>query len=397
MHRLALFVGIGLAGFCAEARVKTGLDILVEQNFAPLEGKRVAVVTNHSALTYAGRHLVDLLLASRKVKLVCIFSPEHGFAGTSQGSVTSGRHPASGVPIYSLHQEGMYRPTPEMLRGVEVLVFDMQDVGARFYTYITTLGYVMEEAAKASIPIYVLDRPNPINGVTVEGPLLDSMYESFVGYARLPIRHGMTMGELALLYNGERKIHADLHVIAMEGWERRMWYDETGLPWVNPSPVMLTLTEATLYPGSCLLDGPFTSAGRGTPFPFQVIGAPWMNSRAIAAYLNSRQVPGVHFLARTFRPAESQYAGQECEGVEPVIVDRNVFRAVLAGFEMVAALLKFHPGKLDVEDKGFAQRLGNTDVIRRLKRGEDGLTIYDSIRDQTAAFSKIRERYLLYR
>jgi uncharacterized protein YbbC (DUF1343 family) len=378
-------------------RVKTGLDILVEQKFALLAGKRVGVVTNHSALSYDGRHLVDVLLASGNVKLACIFSPEHGFAGTLQGSVPSGKHAKAGVPIYSLHDQGSYRPRQEALQGLDALVFDIQDVGARFYTFITTLGYAMEEAAKARVPVMVLDRPNPINGVAVEGPLLEAAYESFVGYSRIPVRHGMTVGELARFYNAEKRIHADLTVVEMQGWRRAMWFDETGLPWVNPSPAMISLHEAVVYPGTCLLDGPATSAGRGTPLPFQWIGAPWLKSREIAEYMNGRDLPGLRFLARRFVPTESHHARQECDGIELIVVDRNAVRPVVAGLEMVAAILKFHPGKLDVETSGFARRLGNAEAIQRLKRGDDPRAIGRQIEAETARFREQRRRYLIYR
>ena len=353
-------------------------------------------MANHTSLTGDGRHVVDLLLASKQVKLAAIFTPEHGYAGTLQGDVPSGRH-AGGIPIYSLHQKDGYRPTAEMLRGVDAILYDIQDVGARFYTYITTLGYVMEAAAKASIPVYVLDRPNPINGVTVEGPMLDAEYESFVGYTRLPVRHGMTVGELAQFYNGEKGIHADLHVIRMTGWERRMWYDETGLPWVNPSPAMLTLNEAILYPGTCLFDGMATSAGRGTPLPFQVMGAPWMDGRKVAEELNARKLPGVRFMARRFRPTESHFAGEECGGIEPVVVDRDAFRAVRMGLELAAVLRRMYAEKFQPREMAFARRLGSVDAVARLERGEPAGRIEESAEPEVEKFRKLRARYLLYR
>lgn len=386
-----------LAGPPANARAKTGLDLLAEQNFSPLAGKRVGVITNHSALTYDGRHLVDLLAAAPQVRLVAIFSPEHGLYGDQQGSVASGKYEPTGTPIFSLFDSASRRPTPEALRGVDALVYDMQDVGARFYTYITTLGLMMEEAARAKIPLYVLDRPNPINGVAVEGPVLEVNHVSFVGYMRMPIRHGMTVGELARMFNGEKKIGADLHVVQMEGWRRRMWFDETGLEWINPSPAMRSLTEAIFYPGTCLLDIPGMSAGRGTDTPFQIIGAPWFKAREAADYMNSRNLPGVRFLARRFRPADSQYAGQECHGVELELLDRESFNAVLTGLELIAATLRLHPGRFDVDNYRFLRRLGSDGVAGRLKRGESGRAIYDSIEDDLAAFRKLRQKYLLYR
>ena len=390
-----LFVSLWLIP--AEARVKTGLDMLVEQNFAPLAGKRVGVITNHSALTYDHRHLIDLLARAPNVKLAVIFSPEHGLSGSvAEGSlVASGKHKATGAPIISLYEKDTRRPTPEMLKDVDALVYDMQDVGARFYTYITTLGYTLEAAAKAGIPYYVLDRPNPINGVGVEGPLLDAKYFSFVGYMRMPIRHGMTTGELARMYNGENKLGADLHDVEMQGWSRRMWFDETGLEWSNPSPNLRNLTQAILYPGACLLESRQISVGRGTDTPFQIVGAPWFKSREMADYLNGLNLPGVRFLARRFRPTDSVYKDQDCEGLDIQLLNRDALDSVRMGLELLAATLKFHPGKFDVE--GVMRLLGNDDAAARLKRGDTGSAVNDSLQGDLVAFRKMREKYLLYK
>jgi len=380
----------------AEPRVKTGLDVLIDRDFAPIAGKRVGVITNHTGLTSDGRHIVDVLSRSSKVKLVAIFTPEHGLAGTQDDpNVASGTHEATGTPIYSLYNRGSYRPTPQMLQKVDVLIYDIQDIGARFYTYITTLGYALEEAAKAGKSFLVLDRPNPINGIAVEGPLLDPRYVSFVGYMRMPIRHGMTVGELARMYNGEKALHADLQVIEMQGWSRNMWLDATGLEWVNPSPNIRNLTQAILYPGSCLLESDQVSVGRGTDTPFQIIGAPWFKGREVAEYLNGLAIPGVRFLARRFRPTASVFKDEDCEGLDIQLIDRDALDSVRLGLELLYATMKFHPGKFNLD--GVMRLLGNEDAAGRLKRGEAGSAVVKSYAPDLDQFRKTREKYLIYR
>jgi uncharacterized protein YbbC (DUF1343 family) len=379
------------------ARVKTGLDILVEQDFAPIAGKRVGVIANQNSVTWDHRNIVTLLAASTKVKLTAIFAPEHGFAATAQAgaSIPSGKDSSTGVPVYSLHEHGVSGPTPEMLKNVDLLVYDLQEVGARFWTYTTTLGYLLEAAAARKIPLFVLDRPNPINGIAVEGALLDPKYFSNIGYGRRPIRHGMTSGELAGLFNGENKIGADLHVIKMEGWERRMWMDETGLEWMPPSPNIRNLTAAILYPGSCLLENTAVSVGRGTDTPFVMVGAPWFKGMEMADYLNGRNIPGVRFIARRFKPTEPPYKGQECNGLDIQLLNRDVFNSSRLGLELLAATLKFHPGRFTL-DRKIMLLLGSDKAAGRLKRGETGSDVNEALRDDLDAFRKIREKYLLY-
>ncbi len=383
--------------FCSaiSARVKTGLDVMVDQDFKALAGKRVAVITNHSSLTYDGKHIVNLLAAN--TKLVAIFSPEHGFSGTAADgkSITSSKHEGTGVPIYSLYQPPSYRPPPEMIQNVDALVYDIQDVGARFYTFITTLGYTLEAAAKAKIPYYVLDRPNPINGVGVEGPLLDQQHFSFVGYMRMPIRHGMTVGELARLYNGENKLGAELHVIEMQGWKRSMWYDETGLSWVNPSPNIRNLTQAILYPGACLLEGRQFSVGRGTDSPFEIVGAPWLKGQETADYLNALKIPGVKALARRFRPTDAPLKDQDCDGLDIQLTDRDKLDSVRMGLEIVAAVIKLHPGKYDPKTRMTI--IGSDAAAARLANGESGSAVNASLAADITAFKKTREKYLIYK
>jgi uncharacterized protein YbbC (DUF1343 family) len=381
----------------APARVKTGLDVMVEQDFAPLAGKRVGVVTNHTGLTWDHRHIVQVLAASKNCKLTAVFSPEHGYLGIAADGayVDSGKDPATGVPVYSLFRRGSSKPAPEMLKNVDALIFDIQDVGARFYTYPTTLAYVLEAAGKQKIPVYVLDRPNPVNGVAAQGPLLDSKYASFIGYFREPIRHGMTIGELAGMFNVENKLGAELHVVKMVGWDRKMWMDETGLAWSNPSPAIRNLTEATLYTGTCLLENTVVSIGRGTDTPFEILGAPWFKGLEVADYLNARQIPGVRFMARRFRPSDDVYKGQDCDGLDVQLINRDALDTGRLGLELLAAALKLHPGKFTL-DKKIMLLLGSDRAAELLNRGQTGAQVNDSLRDELAAFRKMRAKYLMY-
>lgn len=391
-----LLILLLLLPWCANGAVKNGIDVLIDQEFAPLAGKRIGLITNHTGLTYDGRRTIDVLARSGKVKLVAIFTPEHGLTGTRDDEkIASGLDTATGLPVYSLYQEKTRRPKPEMLQGLDALVYDIQDAGARFYTFITTMGYTLEEAGRNHIGYYVLDRPNPIGGAAVEGPLLDPKYFSMVGYMRMPILYGMTAGELAQLFNSENKLGADLHVIAMQGWQRSMFFDETGQEWTEPSPNLRNLTEAIFYPGTCLLESTQVSVGRGTDTPFLILGAPWFQGKAVADWLNGLGLPGVRFLARRFRPAAPPFKDQECDGVELQLIDRRALNAVRTGLALVAATLKFHPGKFDL-DKTM-KLLGSDDVAARLKRGESVDSIEASFQPQLKEFLARRERYLIYR
>jgi len=374
----------------------TGLDVLAEENFAPLRDKRIGLITNHTGVDRQGRRNVDLMLAAG-LRLEALLAPEHGLAGESESeTIPDSQDPATGLPVRSLYAQGGRRPDPSVWRDLDVLVFDLQDAGARFYTYITTLGYALEAAAAQRIPIYVLDRPNPINGVKVEGPLLEAGLESFVGYHRLPLRHGLTVAELACLFNAERRIGADLHVVKMRDWERGDWFDATGLLWVNPSPNLRSLTAALLYPGVAMLE--YTrdlSVGRGTDAPFEQIGAPWIRGRELAAYLNRRFIPGVRFYPTQFRPASSACAGLTVEGVRFVITDREAFSAARLGLELAAALLKLYPGRLSLEDN--RRLIGNLKVIKALAAGEDPRQIAEECSAQALEFIETRNKYLLYK
>ena len=280
------------------------------------------------------------------------------------------------------------------MKDLDALVYDIQDIGTRFYTYISTLGYVMEEAARAHVPVFVLDRPNPIGGVEVEGPVADADRLSFTAYHMIPVRHGMTIGELARFYNQERKIGCDLRVIQMEGWQRSMWFDETNLTWTNPSPNMRSLTEATLYPGIGLLETTNVSVGRGTDTPFEVVGAPWIDEQQFAAYLNNRKIAGVRFVPVRFTPESSVFKGEECGGINVVITDRARFRSVLNGLEIAAALWKLYPAQWKLDN--YIRLLVNADTLERLKRGEPAGEVVRSWSTNLEEFRKARARALLY-
>lgn len=294
-------------------RVRPGIEVLAASGFAPLAGKKIGVITNHTGVDAAGRSTLRRLLKAPRVTVRAIFSPEHGLSGKLDEKVSSGQDPASGLPVYSLYGE-VKRPTAQMLRGLDAMVYDIQDVGARFYTYITTMAYAMEAAAAAGLDFYVLDRPNPITAAVVQGPVLEPGLKSFIGYYPLPVRYGMTAGELARLFNKENAIGAKLHVVAMEGYRRETWFDGTGLPWVNPSPNLRSLTQATLYPGVALVESANVSVGRGTATPFEVVGAPWISGERLARYLRGRRIGGVAFEPVAFVPQDSRCRGQRCEG-----------------------------------------------------------------------------------
>jgi uncharacterized protein YbbC (DUF1343 family)/CubicO group peptidase (beta-lactamase class C family) len=375
---------------------KSGIDVLEEQNFAPLRGKRVGLLTNHTGVDRAGRRNIDVLRKGG-VEVAAIFSPEHGFLGKEdREGLADSTDPSTGVKVYSLYGKTR-RPTAEMLKGLDAFVFDIQDIGARFYTYVSAMAYAMEETAKAKIPFLVLDRPNPITGVKVEGPLLDAGNESYVGYlAGLPVRHGMTVGELAKLFNAEKKIGANLTVVAMKDWDRGDWFDSTTQPWVNPSPNMRSLKAATLYPGLCLMEASRNwSVGRGTDAPFEQVGADFVRGPELAAYLNRRLIPGVRAYATSFTPTESNFKGVAIEGVRFVITNREMFDATRLGLELAVAVQKLYPGKIDFA--AGKRLIGNAETIRMITEGTDPRSIQQSFQDAVGEFLKVRDRHLIYR
>jgi uncharacterized protein YbbC (DUF1343 family) len=374
-------------------KVKTGIDVLAEEKFAPLTGLRVGLITNHSGIDSTGRRTVDLLHKAPGVKLVTIFSPEHGLFGKAEGKVSSMKEPLTGLPVYSLYGE-VARPTQKMLAGLDAVLFDIQDAGARFYTYITTMGYAMETCAKKGISFYVLDRPNPITALLAQGPILDRNLGSFTGYFPLPVRHGMTVGELARMFNVEKKIGVRLHVIKMDGYERTDWYDETGLLWVSPSPNLRTLTEAALYPGIGMVEGANVSVGRGTATPFEILGAPWINGEELASYLNCRNIQSAQFIPAEFTPSNSRFKNQLCRGVRIVLFDRKLLDSPALGIEIASALYRLYPRDFQI-DKTLGL-IGSRDVLQAIKNGQDPISIVQNWQAALEDFCKVRSKYLLY-
>ena len=376
------------------AEVLNGIDVLARGGFKELQGMRVGLITNHTGRDLSGRQTIDVLRDAPGVKLVALFAPEHGIRGQLDDKVSDAVDEKTGLPVYSLYGETR-RPRAEQLKDLDALVFDIQDVGVRFYTNMSTLGYAMEEAAKARVPVFVLDRPNPIGGADAEGPVADDDKLSFTAYHTLPVRHGMTAGELARLFNEQRKIGCDLRVIRMENWRRGMWLDATGQTWVNPSPNMRSLTEATLYPGVGLLEMTNVSVGRGTDTPFELVGAPWLDGRRLAAYLNGRGLAGVRFVPVRFSPRASVHKDAECGGVNLVVTDRARFRPVRAGLEMAVALRRLYPDDWKVED--YRRLLVNADTLERVRRADDPEEIERAWQPRLAEFRRARARVLLYR
>lgn len=380
----------------------TGIDVLRAEGFATLEGKRIGLVTNHTGRARDGMTTIDLLhdsatgataATAKGHTLAALFSPEHGIRGVLDSNVPSTTDEKTGLRIHSLYGDTR-RPTDAMLQNIDTLVVDLQDIGARFYTYTTTMAYVMEEAAKRKIPVVVLDRPNPIDGFHIEGPALGASALGFTGYFPMPIRHGMTLGELATLFNGENHIGAALTVVPMRNWRRDAWFDETGLPWINPSPNMRNLLQATLYPGIGAIEGTNLSVGRGTDSPFEQLGAPWIDGVRLSDALNSRRIPGVAFYPVRFTPMSSKYAGEECQGVFMMVVDRLALRPVRVGVEIAAMLHKLYGATFELE---AAERLlGSKETLSRIRAGDDPDAIAASWAADEARWRLMRAKYLLY-
>ena len=377
--------------------VAAGIDVLADGGFRLLAGKRVGLVTNATGRARDGRSTIDVLVSPEAKKagvtVVRLFSPEHGLRTDADAGVPDQRDQGTGLPVISLYGERR-RPASAELADLDALVLDIQDVGARFYTYITTGGYLVEEAAKAKIPLVVLDRPDPVGGTVVEGPLADSDKLSFTAYHAVPVRYGMTPGEMALLVNGEKKLGADVRVVKMRGWSRELWYDETGLEWINPSPNMRSLGAAALYPGIGLLETTNLSVGRGTDTPFEVVGAPWLDGRRLAEVLNARAIAGVRFSPVHFTPSASVFAAERCGGIRLDIVDREALRSVSLGIEIAVALRDLYPA--DWDRRSLGKLLANGASVQRLERGETALAIIDSWRRDLEEFEKRRAKYLLY-
>ncbi len=379
--------------FASLRGVATGIDVLAAHDFSALTGKRVGLITNHSGLDAAGRRTIDLLAKAPGVRLRALFSPEHGLSGKADWKVASGRDASTDLPVYSLYGDTR-RPTPAMLKGLDVLVFDVQDAGARFYTYMATMGYAMEAAATAGIRFVVLDRPNPITASRTEGPVLDPDLKSFTAYFPLPVRHGMTLGELAQMFNAENRIGVKLTVVPLRGYRREMWFDETGLTWVNPSPNLRSLTQAALYPGVALCEASNVSVGRGTQAPFELLGAPWIDAEALTAFLQGRPIAGVRFEPVRFTPALSIFKGEECRGIRITLTDRERLEPVLLGIEILSALQHLYPGIFTLDPALYL--VGSRAVIHAIAAGEPPESIAASWQPQLEEFRRKSARYYLY-
>jgi uncharacterized protein YbbC (DUF1343 family) len=382
-------------------RVKAGVDVLLRNPGEHLDGSRVGLITNPTGVTSDLAPTIDAFKEHPGIDLRAIFGPEHGARGDAQDAlpVESRVDAATGLPVHSLYGEVM-KPTPEMLEEVDILVFDIQDVGARFYTYASTLTHALEAASERRMRFLVLDRPNPVNGVDVEGSILEPGFASFVGLNPIPIRHGLTIGELAMMAN--ESIGAELRVVRMEGWERGMWFDETGLPWVQPSPNIPTLDTATVYPGTCLFEGVNVSEGRGTTRPFEYVGAPWIDGARWATALNRLGLGGVHFRACHFTPTFSKYRGELCGGVQVHVTDRDAFRPVEVGLHMLSVALGLWPDEFKwlppmCDGRRHFDLLAGTDRIRLdLGRGVAVEDIVDGWTDTLDAYEERSEEFLLY-
>jgi uncharacterized protein YbbC (DUF1343 family) len=392
----SLFLLISLSLSCLAADVQTGLDVLVASDFSQLQGRRIGLITNQSGINHEGVSTIDVLSKAPGVKLIALFSPEHGIRGIEDRPVPSSLDEKKGLPIFSLYSERQRRPTDEMLDGIDTLVYDIQDVGARFYTFITTLAYTMEAAAQHHLKFIVLDRPNPITGLRVEGPALDAKHVSFVGYfPGMPVRHGMTVGELAQMFNEEMKIGADLEVIQMRGWRRWQWFDETGLPWVSPSPNMRNMNEALLYPAVAVLEGANVSVGRGTDTPFEVFGAPWIDGVQLAKKVLSARVAGLRVYPIRFTPSAKPFANEHCGGIFLMVVERDSFDSGKAMVALVSALHQLYPGKFQIEK--IIPLLGSEALLQLLRNNVELKSLYHALSADEDHFKKIRGRYLIYK
>ncbi|MGQ9609740.1 MAG: exo-beta-N-acetylmuramidase NamZ family protein, partial [bacterium] len=346
--------------------IKLGLTVLLEDELEIIEGKSIGLITNSTGVSERLIDNISLFLKHPDINLKAIFSPEHGLWGAIQDaiSINSSKFTQANIMIYSLYGS-IKKPTREMLNGLDAIIFDIQDVGTRFYTYITTMAMAMEACAENKIEFIVLDRPNPINGLTLEGNILSNEFRSFVGYYPILLRHGMTVGELAKFFNDYFNIKVDLHVVKMEGWKREMWFDDTSLFWVMPSPNMPTLDTAIVYPGSCLFEGTNISEGRGTTRPFEIIGAPWINPYELADELNKLDLKGVFFRPLYFIPTFSKYKDQQCGGVQIHVIDRNCFAPVKTSLSIIYIILQIYPNKFNwiYNSKYFFDLLIGTDKV----------------------------------
>jgi uncharacterized protein YbbC (DUF1343 family) len=401
--RIALLALLALTQTAA-AQVRPGIEVFLANPPKEVVGKRIGLITNHSGLDRQGQTLIDLLAARQDMKLVALFSPEHGIRGTAETRVNSSTDEKTGLPIHSLYGE-TYKPTQAMLEGVDAIVYDIKDLGVRQYTYESTMALAMQAAAEKGIPIVVLDRPNPVTGAIMEGNILEAPFQTFVGIYPVLSRHGLTMGELARMYNAEQKIGANLIVVPIEGWKRDMWGDQAGIPWINPSPNIRRLEAAIHYPGTVFFEAINVSEGRGTNAPFEQIGAPWLNHTELVRVMNDMKLPGIRFEPITLQVAEGarKFAGQQINGVRFEITDRNTYRPLATSLLMIEQIRKMHPNEF--EWRGANQRDNMSTIerhggTRELRAAIENGTVKDLLKkweQDQAKFAALREKYLLYR
>ena len=373
--------------------VRVGLDVLLQGQLELLKNQRIGLVTNPTGITRSLQSNVDALRAAA-VNLVALFGPEHGFsaAAADATAVASGQDARTGLPIYSLYGETR-KPTTEMLANIDAMLFDLQDVGVRFYTYTATLALLLQACAASHVKLIVLDRPNPLNGIALEGPMLDPELQSFIGHGRLPIRYGLTMGELAQFYNAKQSVGAELQVIALEGWRREMWFEETGLTWVPPSPGIPHVSTTVVYPGMCFIEGTNLSEGRGTALPFEIVGAPWLDGNALAEELNARRLDGVHFRPITFTPDASKHAGKLCYGVQVHVTDRSAFRAVATGLHVLAACRAQAADRFEFLNTSWEGKSPHLDLLTGNSQAREGLARNQSVESLVEGWSSDLSRF----
>lgn len=380
--------------------VRPGIEVLLDDSSHLVQGRRVGLITNHTGIARDGTSAIDLLVAADGIELVALFAPEHGIRGTAPPGqrIESGVDEQTGLPIHSLYGETR-KPTPEMLHGLDALLFDMQDIGTRYYTYVSTMALAMQAAAETGIPFLVLDRPNPVGGIQVQGNVVEPEHTSFVGIYPIPMRHGMTVGELARLFNVEFGIDAELYVVPAAGWRRELWFDQTGLPWVPPSPNMPSLESATHYPGTCLFEGTNLSVGRGTDAPFQQIGAPWLDGRELARRLNAYALPGVRFEPVTFTPrapADGKYDGEIVHGVRFLTTERGSYDPTHAGVAALVETRRLAGARWEWRVGHFDRLAGTRRLREQIDAGRSLAEIVGPWEDQLRTFREVRRRYLIY-
>jgi uncharacterized protein YbbC (DUF1343 family) len=391
----------------ATRTVRIGIERLIEEDRSLVAGARVALVSNPASIDRGFRHAAEILGDDPRIELVALFGPQHGFRSDLQDNMIETPHARDErrrIPIYSLYSETR-EPTPEMLRDVDVLVVDLQDVGTRVYTYIYTMANCMRAAARHGVRVVVCDRPNPVGGLAIEGTILRPECVSFVGQFPIPLRHGMTIAELARLFNQEFSIGAALDIVPLDGWRRSMYFDETGLPWVIPSPNLPTLDSTIVYPGAVLFEGTMLSEGRGTTRPFELIGAPWIDGDSLASAMNARGLPGVHFRATFFEPTFQKHAKQTCGGCQLHVTDRDAFQPVRTAVELIDGFRRQNPSAFAwrqppyeyEHDKWPIDILYGSDAVRTTIDGEGDISpLIASWKDEEEAFRKTREQFLMY-